>query len=289
MNVPYKFLVDLVRPYKTNTLQVMQNDADTREIHFILLENGQAFDMSDATAVTVTAVTPGGKTVVMDAAIETVTTRDSATDQTVTKNTNVVDFTLPQSITAEAGKTTMIITILGDGKQISSFEFYVNVRNELYSLDSYKDTDDLAGFRDLLNRSLAALKKVETMTESTTLPNPYPLRITQAGETESYNGSQTVEVDLNAEEFEGKVSLTAAGWQGDAAPYTQNATLKGLLASKKYEMFSGCTATDAAGRKAYAKAYGIISQGKAEITDNSVSFTVWKKPATDVTLIIRHW
>lgn len=290
MNVIYQFLVDFARPYKTNTLLVMQSDSNTREMHFILLENGRVFDMEEATAATVTAVTPSGKTVVSDASIVTKSVTDTETDKTTTINTNEIVYTVPAAITAESGKTTLMLTILGaDGKQISSFEFYINVRNELYSTDNYSDTDDLTGFRDLLNRSLAALKKVETMTESTSLPNPYPLRVTQAGKTSSYNGSQTVEIDLNAEEFEGTVTLTSSGWKGDAAPYTQSVTLKGLMASKKYEMLSGCTAADAAGRKAYAKAYGIVSQGKAEITDDTAAFTVWKKPATDVTLIIRHW
>lgn len=56
---------------------------------------------------------------------------------------------------------------------------------------------DLSGFRDLLNRCLVAVEKIEAMTESTTLPNPYPLNINLEGELIQYTGSETKAISIN--------------------------------------------------------------------------------------------
>ena len=161
--IDYTFVVDLARPLKTNTLLVMQHDANSRVVHFLLMNDGKRFDCTDVTGVIVTAVTGGGSTIV-SSDVEIVQDDDE-------NNTNELVFTLPSDLTATAGRSTLVITLYGENTQISSFEFYVNTRNELYNVGSYSDTDDLSGFRDLLTRALTAVARVENMQSSTEFPN----------------------------------------------------------------------------------------------------------------------
>lgn len=84
--------------------------------------------------------------------------------------------------------------------------------------------------------------------------------------------------------FDGAVMLSKNGWQGSSAPWSQTVSLKGISSSGKYQMFSNCTTNNTNDRKAYNKAYGIISQGTASTANDSITFNVWKKPAVDVSV-----
>lgn len=81
------------------------------------------------------------------------------------------------------------------------------------------------------------------------------------------------------------VTFTASGWTGSAAPYSQTVTVSGITANDEPELVKtldyGATANTA---NAYNKAYGILSSGVGQTANNSVTFQVYKKPATDITV-----
>lgn len=188
MNVKYNMVVDFARPSKSNTIIISEGDANSRVCCFTLLFNKQAFDMIDVTVATVKAVKQNGSVVYGDAEI--------TTDETGNK-INEVLYTIPGTITDEAGKVAMTITLMSSqGEQITSFEFYLTVRNALYNEDDYISEEDLSGFRDLLNRAMAALEKMEVMTSQEALPNPYPFTLAVEGNSHSYNGSSAVSIEL---------------------------------------------------------------------------------------------
>lgn len=84
------------------------------------------------------------------------------------------------------------------------------------------------------------------------------------------------------------VNLTAAGWTGDAAPYSQTVNVTGMTEDLLCELFSACPKTaTVAEREAYNKAYAIVASGYAETTDGSATFLVNEKPAIDIGVRIR--
>lgn len=238
--IDYTFVVDLARPYKANTLMVMQHDANSRVVHFLLMNDGKRYDMTGVSGVILTAVTPSESTIVSD--LEIVQDEDE-------NNTNEVIYTIPSDITMTPGRTTMVITLYADNLQLSSFEFYVNTRNELYNVGAYDDTDDMTGFRDLLTRALSTLSRIETMTIASELPNPYPLRlILDTNDVYSYNGAETVEVS-----FDGILGRLTALEQSFPA---------GCDLIYNAAVAAGVTPTDRS-PQALAAAYAVFRQGNA--------------------------
>lgn len=187
LKITYPMVVDMARPNKYNTLLVMKNDTNTREIKFVLMNDGRPFDTSECDTVTVKAVKPDQSIVYDDAVVS----QDEDGN-----NINEIVYTLPADLTNVSGKTVMTLTLMNSTEQISSFEFYVNTRNELYNEDDYASDDDLSGFRDLLARAQAAIAAVESMTQQSALPNPNPLRIQDNDGTTSYDGSTVVNYSL---------------------------------------------------------------------------------------------
>ena len=79
-----------------------------------------------------------------------------------------------------------------------------------------------------------------------------------------------------------QVTLTAAGWTGSEAPYTQTVDVDGATAEMEAILVSALApGADLDTQKAYSKAFGIISSGTAELGDGTATFRVYKKPATD--------
>jgi hypothetical protein len=206
MDVKYNFVVDLARPSKTNTMLVSQGDSNSRTAMFTLMNDGRQFDLSEAIAAYVTAKTVTGKTIV-DAANCTIVTEEK---DGKTVKTNRITYTLPAQITEMSGRTILTITIQAVNSILTTFEFYVDTRNELYAENNYSDEDDLSGFHDLLNRALSAVQKVETLTGNSALPNPYPLRLTIGSSKYEYNGAKTVEVTLTEFPFFGSYSKSTS-------------------------------------------------------------------------------
>ena len=192
MDVIYPFLVDFARPQRTNELLVMEDDHLSRVCRFILMNNGKKMDVSEVDAVSVNAVLPDDSTIVAEAELSV-----DDDDNPI----NEVIFRVPSSMTSAVGKTVCTISLLdmdtgNVGRRISSFEFYINTRNELNSNEE-DDDDEMAGLRDLLERAAEAIEIVEQLAAQTALPNPYPLRVLNLGEsTINYNGSVLVELDF---------------------------------------------------------------------------------------------
>jgi hypothetical protein len=188
MNAKYDLVVDFARPTKSNTIIVSEGDVDSRICHFTLLVNKSAMSMLDVTSATVRGVKEDGSVVFGDAVI--------VTDDDGNK-LNEVEYTIPAAITDEAGNVTMTITLMDAlNHQITSFEFYIKVRNALYNEDDYVSESDLSGFRDLLNRCLVAVQKMEAMTENTALPCPYSFTFDLEGVRYEYSGAEAISVEL---------------------------------------------------------------------------------------------
>lgn len=82
-----------------------------------------------------------------------------------------------------------------------------------------------------------------------------------------------------------EVTLTAAGWTGSAAPYEQTVNVSGATEEQEAILVSALAdGASEATQKAYAKAFGIISQGTGTIGNGTATFKVYKKPATDITV-----
>ena len=85
------------------------------------------------------------------------------------------------------------------------------------------------------------------------------------------------------------VTLRAADWTGDAAPYTQTVFVEGISDRDEPMMVSLLDKSATAdAQKAYSKAYGIVASGSGETWDGAVTFRVFKKPATDITVGLTH-
>ena len=82
-----------------------------------------------------------------------------------------------------------------------------------------------------------------------------------------------------------EVTLTAAGWTGDAAPYSQTVYVSGATADMEPLVVSALAdGASAETQKAYVKAFGILCGGTAVLADGQATFKVYKKPATDITI-----
>lgn len=84
---------------------------------------------------------------------------------------------------------------------------------------------------------------------------------------------------LNAQPI--KVTLTAVGWSGSAAPYKQTVQNAEIKANGNYILTADADGLALSAWKAYQKAWGIIATGSAVPADGSATFSVYKKPATD--------
>lgn len=189
MEVRYDLVVDFARPSKSNTIIISEGDNNSRLLHFTLLANKQVFSMSDVAVATVKGIKSDGSVIFGDATI---------LEDEDENMLNEVEYTVPKAIADEAGNVTMTITLMSNkGEQLTSFEFYLQVRNALYNEDDLITESDLSGFRDLLQRCIVAVQKIEEMTENTALPNPYPLNLTIEKELYPYSGKELVEIELN--------------------------------------------------------------------------------------------
>lgn len=80
-----------------------------------------------------------------------------------------------------------------------------------------------------------------------------------------------------------EITLTVAGWTGDAAPYVQTVSVDGATEDLEAILVSALAdGADAATQTAYSKAFGIISCGTATLGDGTATFKVYKVPATDI-------
>lgn len=84
------------------------------------------------------------------------------------------------------------------------------------------------------------------------------------------------------------ITLKADGWTGSAAPYSQTVANETLTADSNMLLVSLLDeASTADQQKAYMKTFGIVSSGVMTTAAGSVTFKVWKKPATEIVVGLR--
>ncbi len=80
-------------------------------------------------------------------------------------------------------------------------------------------------------------------------------------------------------------TFKASAWAGSTAPYSQTVTVASITAEDEPTLVSmladGATA---AAQKAYQKAFAILAAGTGTTGNGTVTFKVYKKPATDITV-----
>ena len=225
MYVNYRMVVDFARPNKSNTILVAEDDANSRNCLFTLLFDKAPFDMTGVVTAEVRAIKPSGAVV-----IDTAHLHLDEEDHLI----NEIDYLLPSSLTDETGTVTLTITLSDNlGARITSFEFYLKIRNALYNEDDYIDDDDMAGFRDLLNRTRAALARMEVMVQQDALPNPYPIRITVDNVEYEYNGDSLVEILMGEVAYLGSVSGEVEITEDDSAAAIAVAAAEAAAESKE--------------------------------------------------------
>ncbi len=201
LKISYTMTVDFARPSKSNTILIMKGDTGTREIDFVLMNNGVPLDVSEVSVVIVKAVNSTGAKIYDSTEV---------LRNEMGERINRVDYTIPAAIANVSGKTTLTLTLMAGENELSSWELYVLVGNELYDEDGEASDDTTAGFRALLSRMNAAVQRVENMSTVTELPNPNPFRLVIGKDQYTYNGAETVEVALGTMPFLGDTKYSTA-------------------------------------------------------------------------------
>lgn len=84
------------------------------------------------------------------------------------------------------------------------------------------------------------------------------------------------------------ITFAESAWTGTEPPYTQTVAVDGVTAEDNPMLVSALEdGADLATQKAYSKAFGILASGIGATADGSVTFKVYKKPATDVMVGLR--
>lgn len=93
----------------------------------------------------------------------------------------------------------------------------------------------------------------------------------------------TINKTINRLDHVTEITLTAAGWTGSSAPYSQTVTVSGATQDSEAMVVSALAdgATETV-QKAYSKAFGIVTSGIASLGDGTATFKVYKKPVTDI-------
>lgn len=107
----------------------------------------------------------------------------------------------------------------------------------------------------------------------------------QTGDAFGAKDINATNIEVNKLESIKSVTLKANEWTGSAAPYQQIVTVDGIRSTDSPVLVSLLTdGASEATQKAYSKAFGIVSSGTGSTSDGSVTFKVYKKPTTDITV-----
>lgn len=108
---------------------------------------------------------------------------------------------------------------------------------------------------------------------------------TQEGDTFGASALNSMGKEFNRSIHVTQVTLTASGWSGSSAPYTQTVSVSGATSDLEPILVSALAdGADLSTQQAYSRAYGIISAGTATLGNGSATFKVYKKPATNCTV-----
>lgn len=149
MNVIYRMNLDVAHPTRMHTLTVKQNDHKSREIEFRLFSNGEPLDMTDVLFATIKGIKPDGESVIYaDAEIQE----------------NVIRYVIADSFVEVPGRYAMELELLSSESEVlSSFDFHIDVQNQLYDEDDYVTESDLNGFRSYMLQTKNAAMRAETI------------------------------------------------------------------------------------------------------------------------------
>ena len=102
------------------------------------------------------------------------------------------------------------------------------------------------------------------------------------------NNEVYLKSELERQERVALVTLTAAGWGGSAAPYTQTVQVNGAREGMEPVMVSALAdGATLEAQKAYIKAFGILCGGTGILGEGTATFGVYKKPVVDITVGLR--
>jgi hypothetical protein len=119
--------------------------------------------------------------------------------------------------------------------------------------------------------------------EDGTYSLPDETTYTQKGDKFGANDINATNKAINQINHVAEVILTAAGWIGSSAPYTQTIAVPGATADMEAMVVSALEdeSTEAV-QKSYSKAFGIVASGTAFLGEGTATFKVYKKPVTDI-------
>lgn len=86
------------------------------------------------------------------------------------------------------------------------------------------------------------------------------------------------------------IELTAAGWTGSTAPFSQTVSVSGITINDNPLLVSMLADdADKATQEAYNEAFALISSGTGTTEDGSVTFKVYAKPKTNITIGLKGY
>lgn len=154
MAITTNIVLDLANNSRKHIVEVKQSDRSSRTLRFTILNKSVAYDMTSVYTATFKGIKPDDSVIYASGDIET---DDDG------ENINIVDYTMSDAALSVTGTITFELQLLAsNGEIINSFEFYVNVINQLYDEDDLLSESDLSGFKAYLVRTLNAAVKTES-------------------------------------------------------------------------------------------------------------------------------
>ena len=119
--------------------------------------------------------------------------------------------------------------------------------------------------------------------EDGTYSLPDETTYTQKGDKFGANDINSTNEAVNRLNHVTEITLTASGWTGSVAPFTQTIPVPGATEDMEAMVVSALEDGAAeAVQKSYSKAFGIVTSGTAYLGDGTATFRVYKKLVTDI-------
>lgn len=110
----------------------------------------------------------------------------------------------------------------------------------------------------------------------------------QVGDTFGANDINKTNKAINQINNLTSVTLVADGWLGSSAPYTQTVNIDGIRSDDNPLLVSGlANGASAEETRAYNKAFALVAATPGVTANGSVTFKVHKKPAIDITVLLK--
>ena len=157
MNIVHKLVIDL-QNNRSIMVEVKKGGGNAYTLEMMLVSGGIVMDMSDIYTATIRAVKPDESIIYADAEI----IKDEEGN-----NTNKVRYTLTDACLAVTGKSTYEVELMdSNGVTVNSFDFYVNVINELFNEDDLWNQNDVSAVRAYMATAMSAAKYSEELENS---------------------------------------------------------------------------------------------------------------------------